>query len=119
MAEWRIALPFVKPPLTLNQRMHWSEKARVTAQVRRATAALVRNEGIPPLAQCEVGLVWQVTDKRRRDSDNAVTTLKACCDGIVDAGVVPDDTPDLMGKTMPTIVQAEKAGLILTIRELP
>jgi len=119
MAEWRIALPFVKPPLTSNQRMHWSEKAPVTAQVRRATAALVRNAGIPKMDRCEVGLVWQVTIKRRRDADNLVPTLKAACDGIVDAGVVPDDTPDLMGKTMPTIVQAEKAGLFLTIRELP
>lgn len=119
MSEWRIALPFVKPPLTSNQRMHWSEKARVTAQVRRATAALVRNAGVPSMARCEVGLVWQVTDKRRRDADNCVPTLKACCDGIVDAGVVIDDTPDLMGKTMPTIVQGEKAGLFLTIRELP
>lgn len=121
MSEWEIVLPFVKPPLNSNRisRMHWSEKGRLTQQVRRATAALVRNAGIPPMARCEVGLVWVVTDKRRRDADNSVPTLKACCDGIVDAGVVRDDTPDLMGKTMPIIRMGEKPEVIVTIRELP
>ena len=29
--------------------------------------------------------------------------LKPICDGIVDAGVVPDDTPEFMIKEMPVI----------------
>lgn len=118
MSEWRIRLVYTSPPLTSNQRMHWSEKGRVTKQVRNVARAVARDAGVPVLGRCEVGLIWQVTDKRRRDADNLVPTLKALCDGLVDAGVTADDTPDLMAKTMPTIVQGDKPQLILTIREL-
>ena len=33
-------------------------------------------------------------DRLRRDQDNLVPTLKPCIDGLVDAGVIPDDTPE-------------------------
>ena len=48
--------------------------------------------------------MWIVTDARKRDEDNVVPTLKALCDGLVDAGVVADDTPRYMVKHMPKIV---------------
>ncbi len=40
--------------------------------------------------------------KRRRDSDNASAMLKPIYDGIVDAGVVQDDTPEYMEKVEPS-----------------
>ncbi|WP_244278017.1 hypothetical protein [Gordonia westfalica] len=56
----------------------------------------------------DVSLHYTPRDVRRRDADNLVPTLKAACDGLVDAGLVADDTPDLMTKQMPTIHPAEK-----------
>ncbi|WP_162786781.1 hypothetical protein [Janibacter anophelis] len=42
--------------------------------------------------------MYEPPDRRRRDEDNLFATLKPLADGLVDAGVVADDTPDLMRK---------------------
>jgi crossover junction endodeoxyribonuclease RusA len=117
---WTLTLPWTKPPLTLNGRQHHMAKARTTKTVRATAALLARKYRIPPLARCEVLLTYYPRDKRRRDEDNLVATLKACCDGIVDAQVVRDDTPDLMTKPMPRIGPVVRPSrLTLTITELP
>jgi len=102
-----IRFDYTSPPLTANQRMHWRKKAEITKTVRAVTA--LKAARIPALGKCRVTLTWVVTTKRRRDADNIVPTLKAMCDGLVDAGIVADDTPDLMEKVMPVIVY-EKGG---------
>lgn len=96
-----IRFNYPTPPLTANQRLHWRKRAELTRQVRTATAYMASE--IPELERCAVTLTWYVADKRRRDADNLVPTLKACCDGLVDAELVKDDTPDLMTKHMPVI----------------
>lgn len=110
-----IRLPWPSPPLSSNQRLHWARKADLTRTVRETTRLLGR--GITPQRHVTVGLVWVVGDRRRRDADNVVPTLKACADGLVDAGVVPDDTPEFMSKTMPVIryVKGATPRLLLTI----
>ena len=45
-----------------------------------------------------------------RDDENLVATLKPACDGLVDAGVVVDDTPQYMAKEMPVIVPPPEPG---------
>lgn len=102
---WSIVLPYETPPLTENQRMHWSARRKLVARVRERASWEARSRRIPPLGRCRVNLEWHVATNHRRDADNVVPTLKALCDGLVDAGVVPDDTPDLMEKTMPAIVR--------------
>lgn len=112
-------LPWDRPPLTANQRLHWAVKAKLTKHIRVTAARLARD--VPFLDRVEVELVWVVTDRRRRDAENPVPTLKALCDGLVDADVVPDDTPGFMVKRMP-VIRFEAGGvrrLELTIRELP
>ena len=106
------------PPLTANQRMHHMMLANITRQIRTAAAWTAKR--IPALGRCDVTLTWHVTDHRRRDADNIVPTLKALCDGLVDAGVVTDDTPDLMVKHMPVILfdPTEKAHLMLRVAQL-
>jgi crossover junction endodeoxyribonuclease RusA len=116
--QWTLTLPWTSPPLTLNGRDHWAVKARKTRQARDATRLLAH--GIPPLACCQVLLTYFPPDARRRDADNLVALLKACCDGLADAGVVRDDTPDLMRKLMPLVGAVERPGrLTLTISEVP
>ncbi|MEV5538494.1 hypothetical protein AB0L13_16685 [Saccharopolyspora shandongensis] len=115
---YRLALPFERPPLTANQRMHWAPKAEITKNVRHTAATLARNAKIPALGRCSVHLVWTVTNRRRRDADNLAPTLKACADGLVDAGIVTDDVPELMTKHMPEIVLGDRAGLVLIVEPL-
>lgn len=97
-SRWEIALPWDKPPLTLNQRMHWAPKAQWTRTLRAGSHLLALQAKIPQLDTCTVTLLWHPPDRRRRDEDNPIPTLKALADGVVDAGVVTDDTPDLMRK---------------------
>lgn len=96
-----LTFDWARPPLNANQRLHWAAKAKLTRQIRDTTALLARK--MTPAKHITVQLVWVVTDKRRRDSDNTYPTFKAMCDGIVDAGVVTDDTPQYMTKLGPTI----------------
>ena len=110
---------YVRPPLSMNQRLHWRKKAEITKDIRTATRLLAHR--IPFLGNCEMSLVWNVTDRRIRDADNAIPTLKAMCDGIVDAGIVLDDRPEFMTKLMPTIVllpKGSKASMVLTVRAI-
>lgn len=106
VSEWLFYLPYTSPPLTENQRFHHQKKARIVKQVRQT--AFILAHGIPPLGRCEVHLTWYVTTKHRRDEDNIVPTLKALCDGLVDAHIVADDTKEFMTKLMPEIVQLDK-----------
>lgn len=48
-------------------------------------------------------------------ADNLVPTLKAAADGLVDAGVVRDDTPDLMTKVMPILHEPDGDPRVLLI----
>jgi crossover junction endodeoxyribonuclease RusA len=101
-------LDWATPPLTENQRWsHWARKAEVVRDTRLTGKLLVR--GLTAPGRIEVTLVWVVNTKARRDEDNLVPTLKALCDGIVDAGVVPDDTPLYMVKNMPRILYEKGA----------
>ena len=113
-----IPLTFTKPPLNMNQRLHWAQKAKLTKAIRHEAFVRCRAARIPRAQHITVQLHYQPRDNRRRDSDNLVPTLKALCDGIVDAGVVSDDTPDYMTKIMPTIhpaVKGEPARMWLTV----
>ncbi len=117
--SWTLGLPYRRPPISANHRMHHRDLAKVVAHVRQDGGWLARAAKVPPLARCAVSLHWAPLDRRRRDADNLVPTLKALCDGLVDAGVVRDDTPDLMVKAMPVIEPPERpARLWLVITDL-
>lgn len=117
MKQWAVQLPFRKPPLSANQRMHWAVKARTTKEIRQASMLALRAEGVPPCKRVRVRLLWAVSDKRRRDPSNMMPTQKAVVDGMVDAGVVPDDTPEFVVEEMPRLMMVEKGreGVIFQV----
>lgn len=86
---FRIDLPWTTPPLTANQRMHWAKRAAVVREVRNTTGWLAR--GAPKADRLVITLHYRPRDIRRRDSVNLFCLVKACVDGIVDAGVIDDD----------------------------
>ena len=119
--SWTIELPLARP-LSLNGRQHWRAKARDVRSVRAAAAALARAARVPPLERAAVELHYIPRDRRRRDALNLVATLKPVEDGIVDAGVVPDDTAQYVEPTMPVLdppARASRYGrLYVVVREL-
>jgi crossover junction endodeoxyribonuclease RusA len=104
-------LSFTRPPLTMNQRLHHYKRAQITKSIRDEVHTRARHMRLPQgLAHITVALHYQAPDRRRRDADNLVPTLKACCDALAAGttkhpgfGMVADDTPDQMTKPMPTI----------------
>lgn len=111
-----IDLGLVVPPLTANQRMHWAEKARITKQLR--TIAKAKTVGMPPVeGRVAVTLVWQVTDRRRRDPDNIAPTLKPLIDGLRDAGVLPEDHAGIVAETGQRIQFGDGRALWLEVEE--
>ena len=124
-AHW-LALPYLS--LTdlpsPNRRDHWAVKGRQTRELRDTTLLLARKARLPAGSHCTVELNYIPPDARRRDADNLVLILKACCDALVDHGVVPDDTPGWMSKLMPIIhpaqkLKADQARLLLRVQITP
>lgn len=109
---YELDLPWTAPPLSLNHRRHWRANAAKVRAVRDATHLLAKQAHLGPCPRVRVTLHYLPRDRRVRDEENAVPTLKACCDGLVDAGVVPDDAPAFMVKDMPVLHEpASVSGL--------
>jgi crossover junction endodeoxyribonuclease RusA len=121
MREWTLDLPYTAPPLSLNgARGNHYAHARQVKQVRRQAAFLAQQAKIPPLARCTIELHYAPRDRRDRDPHNLVATLKPIEDGIVDAGVVPKDTPEFVPPTTP-VIDPPTGGpgrLYVVVREL-
>jgi crossover junction endodeoxyribonuclease RusA len=91
---WVLELPAGLRLLSLNDRHHWAVKGRITRDLRKAAFVMARNARIPHLQRAAIEVEYQpplVT--RRRDLDNVpAASGKPCIDGVVDAGVLSDDS---------------------------
>jgi Holliday junction resolvase RusA-like endonuclease len=78
-------------------------KATATRRYRRLAKEAVEAENIEtvPWKKVTVKATFFWKHKRRRDPDNANSSLKAAYDGIVDAGLVADDDYEHMVRLPP------------------
>lgn len=82
--------------LNANQRPHWTEARRLARYWRLLSATETRSainrRTWAPLAAADITCtVTFPPDRRRRDPANWAPTAKALIDGLVDAGLLPDD----------------------------
>lgn len=88
-------LPLTRSKLiTANDKMHWAARARHTKQLRQWGYLLGREgEGVERLGltHARVEVEFAYPDRRRRDRSNLAPTVKALMDGLIDAGLLPDD----------------------------
>lgn len=92
----RIVVPG-RPPNVANLRGHWSKRARLLARRKALVKVLARSA----LASARAGVatkpqrveVTAYLSGVPRDADNLVAGLKADLDGLVQAGVLVDDSP--------------------------
>lgn len=103
IVELPVPLVSGKPPLTANDRLHHMVKARRTKRVREQVGWQARAAGIRPQDYIIVQLHYQPAVRRDRDPSNLMPTQKPAVDGLRDAGVVPDDTPEYVGELVPVI----------------
>jgi crossover junction endodeoxyribonuclease RusA len=92
------------PPLSMNDRHHWRTEHRLKKLLRTAARAGAARARIGRCARLVVTLHYATGDNRtRRDPANLCATSKPAIDGLVDAGLVPDDTPEFVTEHMPEI----------------
>jgi hypothetical protein len=102
--QWTLDVPDA-PYATPNSRQHAAKRGAMGAVWREATAWIALAQKVPKdLQKIRVQLVMLPADARARDEDNLVSgVLKHMIDGLVDAGIVCDDTPDHVVAEMPRI----------------
>lgn len=94
-------------PISLNDRDHWAVKARKTRMVREAIHLSAKAMKVPNVEHIHAVLEYYPRDRRRRDPDNLWATAKPAVDGLVDAGVIPDDTAEYVTRHSPVIHEAD------------
>jgi crossover junction endodeoxyribonuclease RusA len=109
-----VALPWPDRMLSPNARVHWSVKARATRKARTEAWLLVgsacRKPGWPA---AHISMTFCPPDKRRRDRDNCIGSMKAATDGIADALGIDDSK----FQTTYSMAEPVKGGaVIVTIR---
>jgi len=91
-----IDLPWPDKALSPNARVHWARKAGISSRARNAAGwATVlalggEKQSLPLGARVAVSVVFFPPDKRHRDMDNLVASMKASFDGIADAIGIDD-----------------------------
>ena len=89
-----------RPP-TPNSRRHWrtthrDNKVWKEAAYWSAIDATSEWEEDPLITKGTVAIEFVVPDRRRRDLDNLISSSKVLTDGIVAAGVLADDSSDVL-----------------------
>ena len=123
-----IALPWTRPPLSMNDRGVSKgatfAKNRVIAEIRADMVTLARAAGLPRGVEfATIRLHYRPRDNRARDSLNLSATLKAVVDGLTPPkvvktkrgynthagyGFVPDDSTRHVSTPEPVIHPAER-----------
>jgi crossover junction endodeoxyribonuclease RusA len=93
--SWHVELPVGLFLLNDNQRLNKWRKAEYIDLIRKASGFAARAAKVPALQRIHVFyVVHPKPGIRRRDPGNWSPTAKAAIDGLVDAGVVPDDNSE-------------------------
>ncbi|MBN2582551.1 MAG: RusA family crossover junction endodeoxyribonuclease [Planctomycetes bacterium] len=86
-------LPLPPRELSPNARPHHMAKARAVRKYRLWAWAEARSQNVRPgWAEAKAQATFHFTSNRRRDRDNLLASLKPAFDGLVDAGVLADDS---------------------------
>jgi hypothetical protein len=91
-----LQLPYPKPPLSKNQRLHHMAVYRTRKRIRDDVRLIARAKHLHAVDEALITLHWRPAVARQRDEDNAFDTVKPCVDGLVDAGVLPGDHSDIV-----------------------
>lgn len=95
MSILEVILPWPPKGLSPNCRHHWAQTARLKASYRKACWVLTREAaGLdfprPMSGMVDVSLEFVPPDRRPRDLDNCIASMKAGLDGLADALQVDD-----------------------------
>ena len=95
MRWMRIVLPDLPPrEANPNSHSHHYTINKVRAKQHEEMIAYVLEQGRPdtPMERAHITITWRAKDKRTRDIDNLLASMKGSIDGLVEAGVIVDDS---------------------------
>jgi hypothetical protein len=93
LRSWKLAIPGELVSLNAERSAHWSARSRGSQQWRADAKVLGKALGTGCLDQVSVAATpWQAKGKLA-DAGNHLPSVKAAIDGLVDAGIIPDDSP--------------------------
>ena len=99
----RIVLPHLPPSRAYpNRKTHYLALSAIRSQQREEAIAYVLEQGRPdtPMKRAHITITWRSADKRKRDIDNLLSAMKGSIDGLVDAGVIEDDSAKELSYTL-------------------
>ena len=79
-----------------NDHTHWRNRHNLTAAWRTAATFAARKANVPTLDAALITATVHRDDNRRYDLDGIAPTVKACIDGLRDAGVLSEDHCDIV-----------------------
>lgn len=81
------------PYRSLNDRTHWRNRQRHAADARLVVGQAVKaTRGDTTFDVAHIAVTFRAPDRRRRDPDNLLGAVKPLIDGLVDGGLLPDDS---------------------------
>jgi hypothetical protein len=109
-----------RPILTLNARIHWADRARCMAKDKGVVWASAHAQNAPdrpakPWSRARVDIGLVVRTAVRRDADNAIAACKGIIDGLVDAGIIADDSLDVVDGPYLSITRGADYGYTVTV----
>ena len=114
-----LAIP-EKLAINANHRLHYQARAQRTATIRHLAGIAAQAAHLTPSPRVHIVVHIGWPNRRRRDAHNIYPTLKACIDGIVDAGVIPDDSDrHLLGPDLRPYLAGERGVLRLRFEITP
>jgi len=113
-----LVIPYLPPPeLSPNARVFWVKKYQAAKQLKEDTYYLAKQAAIPRFTTATLQFTFVVPDSRRRDPDNYLAMMKPVIDGLVLAGVLPDDSFSVVSYA-PVLLRIEGKGNSRTIVEI-
>ena len=104
--------------LNLNDREHWRLKANKSKHIRQLAKQIARASHAPHLKRALLTVEIAFPDRKRRDPHNWMATVKPIVDGLVKAGVLPDDDAEhLLGPDLRRHPEVTKKRLAQPVYE--
>ena len=99
-------------------RLHHYAQGKTKADNEARVIEAVKQAGIKPVTRCTYYVLW-VEPNHRRDLDNVAFGKKFIQDGLVKAGIIPNDTADyIAGFSDSFAYNAKEPRIIVTIHEI-
>lgn len=115
MIELSFPPPWDPWSINMERTKHWTWRAKRARDYRRMAHVAAMNAGLKEQPPCLIVAELPFERMARRDPSNYLPAVKAAVDGLVDAGLWPDDTPEYVSIAEPVLVK----GQLVVLRLLP